>query len=64
MAPISLGLVMLAFGCLITVWVLWQRNKKEGVDGIGRGVTRIAITLLMLVGVLLALASQLPMFRG
>lgn len=64
MGTISLALVMLALGCLIAVWILWQRNKKAGVDGVGRGGTRIAIIVLMLAGVLLALASQLPVFRG
>ncbi len=64
MAPLSLGIVLLAFACLIGAVILWQRNKKAGVDGVGRGGTRIAIIVLTLAGVLLALASQLSIFRG
>jgi hypothetical protein len=54
---------MLALGCLIAATVLWQRNKKFGVDGLGRGGTRIAIIVLVLAGILLTLASQ-TFFRG
>ncbi len=64
MAPLSLGVVLLAFLCLIGAAVLWQRNKTAGVDGVGRGTTRIAIIVLVSAGVLLALASQLPALRG
>jgi hypothetical protein len=59
---VSIALVVLAFGCLIAATYLWQRNKKIGVDGLGRGGTRIAIIALVLAGVLSALASQLPIF--
>lgn len=64
MGGLSLGMVLLAFACLIGAVVLWQRNKTAGVDGVGRGGTRIAIIVLVLAGVLLALASQLPVLRG
>jgi len=59
----SFAVLMLALGCLIAATVLWQRNKKFGVDGLGRGGTRIAIIVLVLAGVLLTLASQ-TFFRG
>ena len=58
----ALALVVLAFGCLGAAAFLWQRNKKFGVDGLGRGGTRIAIVLLILGGVLLALLSQVPIW--
>ena len=58
----ALALVVLALGCLGAAAFLWQRNKKFGVDGLGRGGTRIAIILLMLGGVLLALLSQVPIW--
>ncbi|MFH8251115.1 hypothetical protein ACH3VR_12165 [Microbacterium sp. B2969] len=54
----SLGVVALALGCLVAATILWQRNKKAGVDGVGRGGTRVAIIVLTIAGVLLALASQ------
>ncbi len=60
----SLALVVLALGCLIAATYLWQRNKRMGVDGVGTGGTRIAIIVLVLAGVLIALASQLPIFKG
>ncbi|GAA1996446.1 hypothetical protein [Microbacterium ulmi] len=59
----SLALVLVAIACLVAAAVLWQRNKKAGVDGVGRGGTRIAIIVLVLGGVLIALASQLSIFR-
>jgi len=59
----SFAVLMLALGCLIAATVLWQRNKKFGVDGLGRGGTRIAIIVLVLAGILLTLASQ-TFFRG
>ena len=58
----ALALVVLALGCLGAAAFLWQRNKKFGVDGLGRGGTRIAILLLILGGVLLALLSQVPIW--
>ena len=58
----ALALVVLALGCLGAAAFLWQRNKKFGVDGLGRGGTRIAIILLILGGVLLALLSQVPIW--
>ena len=58
----ALALVVLALGCLGAAAYLWQRNKKFGIDGLGRGGTRIAIILLMLGGVLLALLSQVPIW--
>jgi hypothetical protein len=60
----SIALIALAIGCLIAATVLWQRNKKLGVEGVGTGGTRIAIIVLVLGGVLLALASQLSIFKG
>jgi hypothetical protein len=60
----SLAIVLLALGCLGAATLLWQRNKKFGVDGLGTGGTRIAIILLILAGVLLALGSQLPIFAA
>jgi hypothetical protein len=54
----SFAVVLLALGCLVAATILWQRNKKFGVDGAGTGGTRIAIIVLVLAGVLLALASQ------
>jgi hypothetical protein len=60
----SLAIVVLALGCLVAATYLWQRNKKLGVEGIGTGGTRIAIIVLILAGVLLALASQLSIFKG
>jgi hypothetical protein len=59
-----IALVLLALACLIAATVLWQRNKKMGVDGAGTGATRVAIIVLVIAGILLALASQLPVFRG
>jgi len=59
----SLAIVLLALGCLVVATYLWQRHKKSGGEGIGRGGTRIAIIALVLAGVLLALASQLSIFR-
>ncbi|WP_345800815.1 hypothetical protein AAIB33_15265 [Microbacterium sp. AZCO] len=59
----SLGVVLLALGCLVAATILWQRNKKLGDDSAGRGGTRIAIVVLVIAGVLLALASQ-TFFRG
>ena len=58
----ALALVVLAFGCLGAAAYLWQRNKKFGVDGLGRGGTRIAIILLIVAGILLTLFSQLPIW--
>ena len=58
----ALALVVLALGCLGAAAYLWQRNKKFGIDGLGRGGTRIAIILLILGGVLLALLSQVPIW--
>lgn len=63
MPGLSLGIVMLALGCLVAATVLWQRNKKAGVDGVGRGGTRIAIIVLVIAGIALALSSQLSVFR-
>ena len=60
----SLASVVLALGCLVAATFLWQRNKKFGVEGLGTGGTRIAIIVLILAGVLLALASQLSVFKG
>lgn len=60
----SIALIALALGCLIFATVLWQRNKKQGIDGVGRGPTRIAIVVLVLVGILSAVASQLPQLRA
>ena len=59
----SLAVIVLALGCLIAAAYLWQRNKKAGIDGAGHGRMRVAITILVLAGVLLALASQ-TFFRG
>ena len=59
----SFAVILLALGCLVAATILWQRNKKFGVDGAGTGGTRIAIIVLVLAGVLLALASQ-TFFRG
>lgn len=60
----SIALIALALGCLIFATVLWQRNKKQGVDGAGYGATRIVIVVLVVVGILSALASQLPSISG
>ena len=60
----SLALVVLALGCLVTATYLWQRNKHLGIEGLGTGGRRIAIIVLILAGVLLALASQLSIFKG
>lgn len=54
----ELPVIFLALGCLIAAAYLWQRNKKAGDDSAGHGWTRVAITILVLAGVLLALASQ------
>ncbi|WP_243077225.1 hypothetical protein [Microbacterium sp. SS28] len=59
----SLAVILLALGCLVAATFLWQRNKTAGIDGAGRGWTRVAITVLVLAGVMLALASQ-TIFRG
>ena len=58
----SIALIVLALGCLIAATFLWQRNKKFAEDGVGTGGVRIAIIVLVLVGILSALASQLPVF--
>lgn len=58
-----IALIALALGCLVAATVLWQRNKKQGIDGAGYGATRIAIIVLVVVGILLTLASQ-TFFRG
>lgn len=60
----SLALAVLALGCLVAATYLWQRNRKMGIDGIGTGGTRIAIIALVLAGVLIALASQMPILRA
>lgn len=54
----SIALIALALGCLITATVLWQRNKKLGDDSSGRGWTRVAIIVLVVAGIAAALASQ------
>ncbi|MEU1971394.1 hypothetical protein ABZ477_07050 [Microbacterium sp. NPDC019599] len=59
----SLAVVLLALGCLVAATILWQRNKKAGVNGAGTGRTRVAIIVLVVAGILLALASQ-TLFRG
>lgn len=58
----AIALIVLALGCLIAATYLWQRNKKSGVDGVGTGGIRIAIIVLILVGLLSVLVSQLPIF--
>ena len=58
----SFAVILLALGCLVAATILWQRNKKFGVDGLGRGGTRIAIVLLILGGILLTLFSQMPIW--
>ena len=58
----SFAVILLALGCLVAATILWQRNKKFGVDGLGRGGTRIAIILLILAGFLLTLFSQMPIW--
>lgn len=59
-----LALAVLALGCLAAATYLWQRSRKVETDGSGTRGTRIAIVALVLAGVLIALASQLPMLRA
>jgi len=49
---------------LLVALAIFVRNQKIGDDGSNRGSTRRGLIVLVLLGLLLGLASQLPVFSG
>ncbi|KAA9089490.1 hypothetical protein F6B42_03135 [Microbacterium radiodurans] len=49
---------------LLIALVIFVRNQRIGDDGTNRGSTRRGLILLTFLGLVLALASQLPVFQG
>lgn len=49
---------------LVVALVLFVRNQRIGADGSNRGSTRRGLIILVLLGLLLGLASQLPVFAA
>ncbi len=49
---------------LVVALVLFVRNQRIGDDGSNRGSTRRGLIILVLLGLLLGLASQLPVFAA
>lgn len=60
----SLVLALTGLAVLLIALVIFVRNQRIGDDGSNRGSTRRGIILLTLLGLVLALASQLPVFTG
>ncbi|WP_347346288.1 hypothetical protein [Microbacterium sp.] len=60
----SIVLIVTAFVLLIAATVIYVKNRNTGPDGTNVGSTRRGLILLVFVGLALALASQLPVFRG
>ncbi|WP_256728915.1 hypothetical protein [Microbacterium oleivorans] len=57
-------LALTGLAVLVVALVIFVRNQRIGDDGSNRGSTRRGIILLMFFGLVLGLASQLPVFQG
>ncbi|WP_114589052.1 hypothetical protein [Microbacterium arborescens] len=60
----SIVLALTGLAILLIALILFVRNQQIGTDGTNRGSTRRGIILLMFFGLLLGLASQLPVFQS
>ncbi|MEH3089836.1 MAG: hypothetical protein PGN24_09660 [Microbacterium arborescens] len=60
----SIVLALTGLAILLIALVIFVRNQRIGDDGTNQGSTRRGIILLMFFGLLLGLASQLPVFQG
>ncbi|GLJ80630.1 hypothetical protein [Microbacterium imperiale] len=60
----SIVLALTGLAVLLIALVIFVRNQRIGDDGTNRGSTRRGIILLTFFGLVLGLASQLPVFQG
>ena len=60
----SILLALTGLAILLIALIIFVRNQRIGTDGTNRGSTRRGIILLMFFGLLLGLASQLPVFQS
>lgn len=60
----SIILLITAMVLLTFATVIYVKNRNIGTDGTNAGSTRRGLIVLIFLGLVFALASQLPVFRG